>query len=96
VIQAVQQQEHESFIETITTTSSTELSLPYGRLILLRLSSTDEVENTAQQVADMLTPEEWRNVGLRDTRPAPASILRVSNHRWQILLFAGIVPPLPD
>ncbi|MEH2347495.1 MAG: primosomal protein N' [Nostoc sp.] len=70
---------------------------PYGRLILLRLSSIDpiQVQNTAQIIATALsTEEEFEILG-----PAPASILRVANrYRWQILIkFApDALPQLPD
>ncbi|MEH2065816.1 MAG: primosomal protein N' [Nostoc sp.] len=70
---------------------------PYGRLILLRLSSLDpiQVQNTAQIIAtDLSTEEELEILG-----PAPASILRVANrYRWQILIkFAPhALPQLPD
>ncbi|MFN6492892.1 primosomal protein N' [Nostoc sp. DedQUE03] len=70
---------------------------PFGRLILLRLSSLDpiQVQNTAQVIATALsTEEEFEILG-----PAPASILRVANrYRWQILIkFApDALPQLPD
>ncbi|MBD2358837.1 primosomal protein N' [Tolypothrix sp. FACHB-123] len=70
---------------------------PYGRLILLRLSSLDpiQVQNTAQIIATKLnTGTGWEILG-----PAPASILRVANrYRWQILIkFApDDLPKLPD
>ncbi|HLP90911.1 MAG TPA: primosomal protein N' [Nostocaceae cyanobacterium] len=67
---------------------------PYGRLILLRLSSLDaiQVQNTAQIIATTLSSK----TGFEILGPAPASILRVANrYRWQILLK---IPPneLPD
>ncbi|MBD2198878.1 MULTISPECIES: primosomal protein N' [Calothrix] len=70
---------------------------PYGRLILLRLSSLDpiQVQNTAQIIATKLnTGTGWEILG-----PAPASILRVANrYRWQILIkfAADDLPNLPD
>lgn len=70
---------------------------PYGRLILLRLSSLDpiQVQNTAQIIATALsTEEEFEILG-----PAPASILRVANrYRWQILIkfSPNALPQLPD
>ena len=99
VIQAVQRHEYEPFMETELQQRAALNYPPYGRLILLRLSSTDaeEVENTAAQIADVLTPKngasEYEILG-----PAPASILRVSNrYRWQILLkFAQGALPFPD
>jgi primosomal protein N' (replication factor Y) len=100
VIQAVQRHEYESFIQTELQQRAALNYPPYGRLILLRLSSTDaaEVQNTAQQVADMLTPKHGAMPGYEILGPAPASILRVSNrYRWQILLkLAQEVLPLPD
>ncbi|MEH1934172.1 MAG: primosomal protein N' [Nostoc sp.] len=70
---------------------------PYGRLILLRLSSLDpiQVQNTAQMIATALSVEEEFEI----LGPAPASILRVANrYRWQILIkFApDALPQLPD
>ncbi|MEH2161386.1 MAG: primosomal protein N' [Nostoc sp.] len=70
---------------------------PYGRLILLRLSSLDpiQVQNTAQIIATALSREEEFEI----LGPAPASILRVANrYRWQILIkFApDALPQLPD
>jgi len=101
VIQAVQQHEYESFIQTELQERAALNYPPYGRLILLKLSSPDAaaVENTAQQVADMLTPQDGAMSGYEILGPAPASILRVSNrYRWQILLkFAQeLLPQLPD
>ncbi|MBD2205938.1 primosomal protein N' [Calothrix sp. FACHB-1219] len=70
---------------------------PYGRLILLRLSSLDpiQVQNTAQIITTKLnTGTGWEILG-----PAPASILRVANrYRWQILIkfAADDLPNLPD
>lgn len=101
VIQAVQQHEYEPFIQTELEQRAALNYPPYGRLILLKLSSPDAaaVENTAQQVADMLTPQDGAMSGYEILGPAPASILRVSNrYRWQILLkFAQeLLPQLPD
>lgn len=101
VIQAVQQHEYEPFIQTELEQRAALNYPPYGRLILLKLSSPDAaaVENTAQQVADMLTPQDGAMSGYEVLGPAPASILRVSNrYRWQILLkFAQeLLPQLPD
>jgi primosomal protein N' (replication factor Y) len=101
VIQAVERHEYESFTQSELEQRAALNYPPYGRLILLRLSSTDaaEVENTAQRVADMLTPNDGSTSGYEILGPAPASVLRVSNrYRWQILLkFArGVLPELPD
>ena len=70
---------------------------PDGRLILLRLSSLDDVqvENTATEIAQKLEQQSQIDV----LGPAPANILRVANrYRWQILLkFAPEdLPKLPD
>jgi primosomal protein N' (replication factor Y) (superfamily II helicase) len=70
---------------------------PYGRLILLRLSSMDmtEVANAAEIIAVFLRKGE----GYEILGPAPASIMRVANRfRWQILLkFApDALPQLPN
>ncbi|NJR19042.1 MAG: primosomal protein N', partial [Calothrix sp. CSU_2_0] len=70
---------------------------PYGRLILLRLSSMDmtEVANAAEMIAVFLR----RGEGYEILGPAPASIMRVANRfRWQILVkFApDALPQLPN
>jgi primosomal protein N' (replication factor Y) len=70
---------------------------PYGRLILLRLSSVDPVavQNAAQIIATALPQEP----GLEILGPAPASILRVANrYRWQVLLKFDLLslPNLPN
>jgi primosomal protein N' (replication factor Y) len=101
VIQAVQQHDYETFTEAELLQRAALNYPPYGRLILLRLSSTDaaQVENTAQQVADLLNPKDGAMSGYELLGPAPASILRVANrYRWQILLkFAHrVLPELPD
>jgi primosomal protein N' (replication factor Y) (superfamily II helicase) len=59
---------------------------PYGRMVLLRLSSTDGnlVEAEADRVANFLlkTGENFQLLG-----PSPAMVLRVANrYRWQIML----------
>ena len=97
VIQAVQQHEFEPFIATELAERAALNYPPYGRLILLRLSSIDAevVERTALQIADRLrSSTSYEILG-----PAPASILRVANrYRWQILLkFAEeTLPQLPN
>lgn len=87
VIRAVRHHDYESF-------SSTELEQraalnypPYGKLILIKLSSINEIEvrETAEAIADaclnLLDPT-WELLG-----PAPASVMRVARrYRWQILL----------
>ena len=60
---------------------------PYGKLILIRLSSVneDEVRETAELLADTclnIMGDQWELLG-----PAPASVMRVARrYRWQILL----------
>ncbi|MEB3339920.1 primosomal protein N' [Okeania sp.] len=88
VIQAVQRNDFESFVETELQTRADLRYPPYGRLILLRLSSYDptEVAVSAQQLASVLMEkaeaEKYDLLG-----PAPAPIARVANrYRWQILL----------
>ncbi len=87
VIRAVKTHDYESF-------SSAELEQrealnypPYGKLILIKLSSINETEvrETADALADAclnIIGDEWQLLG-----PAPASVMRVARrYRWQILL----------
>ncbi len=99
VIQAVQQHEYESFIFSELQQREALNYPPYGRLILLKLSSIDaaSVEHTAQIVAAELSNN--AALGLDILGPAPANILRVANrYRWQIMLklAPGLQPQLPD
>lgn len=99
VIQAVQQHEYESFTQSELQQREALNYPPYGRLILLKLSSTEaaSVEHTAQIVADKLGNHAAS--GYEILGPAPASILRVANrYRWQIMLkiAPGLQPQLPD
>ncbi|MEO1378049.1 MAG: primosomal protein N', partial [Cyanobacteria bacterium J06635_10] len=96
VIEAVRQHDYQTFIQDELEQREALNYPPYGRLILLRLSSPDstQVENTATAIAEKLQESEIDVLG-----PAPASILRVANrYRWQILLkFAPEdLPQLPD
>ncbi|MEH1938898.1 MAG: primosomal protein N' [Nostoc sp.] len=97
VIEAVRSHDYHSFSQAELEQRQALNYPPYGRLILLRLSSLDpiQVQNTAQIIATALsTQEEFEILG-----PAPASILRVANrYRWQILIkFApDALPQLPD
>lgn len=96
VIEAVRQHDYQTFIQDELEQREALNYPPYGRLILLRLSSPDstQVENTATEIAEKLQQSEIDVLG-----PAPASILRVANrYRWQILLkFAPEdLPQLPD
>ncbi|MEH2250448.1 primosomal protein N' [Nostoc sp.] len=97
VIAAVRSHDYQSFSQTELEQRQALNYPPYGRLILLRLSSLDpiQVQNTAQIIATALsTQEEFEILG-----PAPASILRVANrYRWQILIKfdPDALPQLPD
>jgi primosomal protein N' (replication factor Y) (superfamily II helicase) len=97
VIEAVQRHDYETFIHTELEQRQALNYPPYGRLILLRLSSLDaiSVQNAAQIIATTLNSRE----GFEILGPAPASILRVANrYRWQILIkfAADALPQLPD
>ncbi|NET44286.1 primosomal protein N' [Okeania sp. SIO2B3] len=88
VIQAVQRNDYESFVETELQQRAELHYPPDGRLILLRLSSYDptEVAVTARKLGSVLM--EKAEAGKYDLLgPAPAPIARVANrYRWQILL----------
>jgi len=97
VIEAVRSHDYQSFSQTELEQRQALNYPPYGRLILLRLSSLDpiQVQNAAQIIATALSAEEDFEI----LGPAPASILRVANrYRWQILIkFApDALPQLPD
>ncbi|MBD2384235.1 primosomal protein N' [Cylindrospermum sp. FACHB-282] len=97
VIEAVRHHDYQSFSDAELEQRQALNYPPYGRLILLRLSSLDpiQVQNTAQIIATALSDRE----GFEILGPAPASILRVANrYRWQILIkFApDELPNLPD
>ncbi|WP_009631897.1 primosomal protein N' [Synechocystis sp. PCC 7509] len=96
VIEAVQKHEFEPFIATELEQRAALNYPPYGRLILLRLSSIEAeiVEQTAQKIAEVLASTAYDILG-----PAPANVLRVANrYRWQIMLkFAEeSLPQLPN
>jgi primosomal protein N' (replication factor Y) len=88
VIQAVQQHDYETFIQT---EQEQRLSLnypPYGQLVLLRLSSPDAelVEKTAEAIATHLCPPNTSS-SYELLGPSPAAVPRVARrYRWQILL----------
>lgn len=98
VVLAVKQHECESFIISELIQRQALNYPPCGKLILLRLSGVDdgEVSSTAQQIAELLQPENeelYQVLG-----PVPAPILRIADRfRWQILLkFApGVELELP-
>ncbi|NEQ23998.1 MAG: primosomal protein N', partial [Microcoleus sp. SIO2G3] len=84
VIAAVQRHEYDSFAQSELQQRSLLHYPPYGRLILLRLSSPDgfAVRQAAEQLA-----EELRSLADAEILgPAPAAIARVARrYRWQIL-----------
>lgn len=87
VIQAVQRHDYLTFVESELHQRASLNYPPYGRLILLRLSSPNPVavQKAADRVAEALTP--LQSDGIERLGPAPATILRVSRrYRWQILL----------
>jgi primosomal protein N' (replication factor Y) len=97
VIEAVRSHDYHSFSQAELEQRQALNYPPYGRLILLRLSSLDavQVQNTAQIIATALSANEELEI----LGPAPAAILRVANrYRWQILIkFAPEeLPQLPD
>ncbi|HEY9798733.1 MAG TPA: primosomal protein N', partial [Leptolyngbyaceae cyanobacterium] len=97
VIEAVRYHDYESFVQAELEQRQVLNYPPYGRLILLRLSSFDpiQVQNTTSAIATVLSD----NPGFEILGPAPASVMRVANrYRWQILLkFApDALPHLPD
>src|SRR6476620_1395857 len=90
VIQAVQRHEYESFTEAELQQRADLDYPPYGRLVLLHLSSLDatDVEQAAERLATELGSTESENAALSNYEilgPAPANIMRVANrYRWQI------------
>lgn len=97
VIEAVKSHDYQSFTNTELEQRQALNYPPYGRLILLRLSSPEEiqVQNTALKIATALKS----GSGFDVLGPAPASVLRVANRfRWQILIkFApDALPQLPN
>lgn len=99
VIQTVKTHDYTSF-STTELTSRAELNYPpYGKLILIKLSSIDpvEVQQAAETLANILIDtlnKEYEILG-----PAPANIMRVARrYRWQILLKLPLTETgdLPD
>lgn len=87
VIRAVKNHDYTSF-STIELEQRQALNYPpYGNLILIRLSSTEEAEvvKSANAIANIcldLLDESWSVLG-----PAPANIMKIARrYRWQILL----------
>jgi len=97
VIEAVHTHDYQSFCQAELEQRQALDYPPYGRLILLRLSSLDpiQVQNTAQIIATNLSSQE----GFEILGPAPAGVMRVANrYRWQILLkfHPDELPHLPN
>ncbi len=89
VIKAVQGYEYEAFVEQELQQRQELNYPPFGQLIVLKLSSLNEVEveQTAQQFADILLLATEESTEIEILGPAPAPILRIANrYRWQILL----------
>ncbi|MEO0756347.1 MAG: primosomal protein N' [Cyanobacteria bacterium J06648_16] len=96
-IQAVQQHSYADFIEQEQAQRRALGYPPYGRLILLRLSSLDAtaVEQAAYTCVQALQTAELTS-GVDILGPVPAPILRVANrYRWQVLLKSPADRPLP-
>jgi primosomal protein N' (replication factor Y) len=89
VIQAVQRQDYQAFVDAELQLRQAFHYPPTARLILLRLSSPDAgaVETTARHVAEILHQKAAEHPHCQVLGPAPAPILRIANrYRWQILL----------
>jgi primosomal protein N' (replication factor Y) len=87
VIQAVQQQGYESFVNAELAQRQMMQYPPYGSLVLLRLSglTAAAVQAAAEHLAQILQQHPDYDV----LGPAPAAILRIAQrYRWQILLKA--------
>lgn len=99
VIQAVITHDYDNFSKTELSHRAELNYPPYGKLILIKLSSieSNEVQQAAETIADQLIDmvgTEYEILG-----PAPASIMRVARrYRWQILIkFPEVVQStLPD
>jgi primosomal protein N' (replication factor Y) len=97
VIEAVRGHDYKAFTDIELEQRQALNYPPFGRLILLRLSSADAVQvaNASEIIAAFLRGGE----GYEVLGPAPASIMRVANrYRWQIMLkFApDALPHLPN
>jgi primosomal protein N' (replication factor Y) len=87
VVQAVVQQDYAPFVESELALREMLSYPPFGRLVLLRLSSPEEdaVEKAAGKVAQLL--EAYSDAAYEILGPAPAAIARVARrYRWQIML----------
>ncbi|MEA5532509.1 primosomal protein N' [Crocosphaera sp. XPORK-15E] len=87
VIQAVRNHDYQRFIEEELPRREELNFPPYGRLILIKLSSLDAIE--VQQNAEVLGEFLLQNIspGCEILGPAPANIMRIARrYRWHILL----------
>jgi primosomal protein N' (replication factor Y) len=99
VVAAVVKQNYAEFVETELAVREALAYPPYGRLILLRLSSpeAEAVERGAEKVAAVLAA--YPDAPYEMLGPAPAAITRVARrYRWQIMLKFPLDMPLvmPD
>ncbi len=86
VVLAVREGNYKAFVESELEAREVLNYPPYGRLILVRLTSTnpEEVEAAADRIADRLKPPDYTYELLG---PAPAPVMRVADrYRWHILL----------
>jgi primosomal protein N' (replication factor Y) (superfamily II helicase) len=86
VVQAVIKQQYAPFVESELTLREMLNYPPFGRLVLLRLSSpeAEAVEKAAEKLANLLEQPE---ANYEILGPAPAAIARVARrYRWQIML----------
>ncbi len=87
VIQAVKNHDYHRFIDEELPRREELNFPPYGRLILVQLSSLDaiEVQNTAEKLGEHF--HETIGLDCDILGPAPAGIMRIAKrYRWQILL----------
>ncbi|MBD0334897.1 MAG: primosomal protein N' [Cyanobacteria bacterium Co-bin13] len=99
VVEAVQQQAYDTFIEAEWAQRQALAYPPAGRLALVRLSSPDPeaVQQAAKAAAAHLQTLIADCKGYELLGPVPAPVLRVARrYRWQLLLKCQPNQPLPD
>ena len=87
VIQSVRSYDYQGFIETELLQREALGYPPYGRLILIRLTGTDEIEvqKTSQVLGDICRDKVGDYCDILG--PAPANIMRIARrYRWHVLL----------